>query len=413
MNVALFISRKLRLTPGEGRRTSTNVVIAVAGIACAVAVMLQSVGIVLGFKNAIRQKVSGFESAISIEPARNVSGDAMLPVSLTPTIRAAIAEAAPEARAYPAIRHAGILKTDTDFSGVMARSLPYDGDELRFVSEMLVGGELPSDSARQILISEPQAKRLKLEVGDKIYSYFFVNGALKARRYTISGLFRSNFGDYDNLAVYLPLSELQGICGLGDGEGLRLELSGIEEDEISPVSERLQQELNRAYAFGELPEPMVVDTRLRSGVMYYNWLGLLDTNVVVILILMGCVSGFTLISSVFILILERVRMIGQLKSLGADNRLIRRIFVLLGGRIVLIGLLIGNLLALGLLLTQQAWHYIPLDPEAYYLSYVPVEINWLQVALVDAGVVALSALLMLIPASTVARISPAKTMRFE
>ena len=147
--------------------------------------------------------------------------------------------------------------------------------------------------------------------------------------------------------------------------------------------------------------------------MYYNWLGLLDTNVVVILILMGCVSGFTLISSVFILILERVRMIGQLKSLGADNGLIRRIFVLLGGRIVLIGLLIGNLLALGLLLTQQAWHYIPLDPEAYYLSYVPVEINWLQVALVDAGVVAISALLMLIPASTVARISPAKTMRFE
>lgn len=413
MNVALFISRRLRLTPGGRRRPSTNVVIAVAGISCAVAVMLLSIGIVLGFKNAIREKVAGFEAAISIEPARNVSGEAMLPVALTPAISEAVGDAIPAASVAPAVRHAGILKTEDDFLGVVFRSLPSDSAGLRFVSDMVVSGTIPADTAREVLLSERQASRLRLSTGDKVYSYFLVNGALKARRYAVSGLFRSNFGDYDDLTAYLPLPESQGVCGLGAGNGLRLELQGIPEAEIKRSAERLQQALNKEYAFGRLREPMVVDTVSRSGAMYYNWLGLLDTNVVVILILMGCVSGFTLISSVFILILERVRMIGQLKSLGATDGLVRRVFILLGGRIVAIGLLTGNILALGFLLTQRMWHYLPLDPQAYYLSYVPVEISWLHVALLDLGVVAVSAGLMLIPAAVVARISPAKTMRFE
>lgn len=395
---------------------STNVAIAVAGIACAVAVMLLSIGIVLGFKNAIRQKVAGFEAPITIEPARNVSGDAMLPIGFSGPISSAIESSVPGYAVAPAVRHAGILKTDDDFLGAMMRSVPDAGlasETASFIAGMVVEGSLPADTARQLLISETQAAKLRLEVGDRVYAYFFVNGALKARRYTISGLFRSNFGEYDELTAYLPSKELRGICGLNEGEGLRLEITGVPEAEIKRSSERLQQALNKAYAFGELREPLVVDTVLRSGAMYYNWLGLLDTNVVVILILMGCVSGFTLVSAVFILILERVRMIGQLKSLGATDSLIRRVFILLGGRIVLAGLAIGDIIALGVLLTQRAWHYLPLNPQAYYLSYVPVEVSWWQVAALNLGVVVLSGLLMLIPAAVVARIAPSKTMRFE
>ncbi len=375
--------------------------------------MLLSVGIVLGFKNAIRHKVSGFEAAVSIEPARNVSGEAMSPVSVTPLVSAAVGNASPAAEAVPAIRHAGIIKTDDDFLGVVVRSLPSDRQGMAFLSDMVSEGAVPSDTSRQVLLSAPQAARLRLSVGDRVYAYFFVNGALKARRYTVGGLFSSNFGDYDDLVAYLPMPELQGICGLDDGQCLRIELSGIPDEDAKEVADRLQQEFNRAYAFGELQEPLVTDTVLRSGAMYYNWLGLLDTNVVVILILMGCVSGFTLISSVFILILERVRMIGQLKSLGATDGLIRRVFVLLGGRIVLWGLAIGNVAALALLLSQRAWRYIPLDPQAYYLSYVPVEICWWHVAALDMGVVVVAALLMLVPAAVISRIAPSKTMRFE
>lgn len=413
MNVALFLSRRLRLTPGDTNRPSTNVVIAVAGIACAAAVMLLSLSVVLGFKDAIRAKVAGFEAAVTVEPAANVSGDASRPIEIDGTVRQAIAETVPAAEASLSARHAGILKTDDDFLGVMFRDVPQTESGRRFVLDNIVSGALPADSARELLISEPRASKLRLAPGDKLFAYFFVDGALKARRYTISGTFRSNFGDYDDLVAYLPLAELQGVCGFTEGQGLRVELNGIKEDDVSRSAERLQQELNRAYAFGEIEEPMVVDTVLRSGAMYYNWLGLLDTNVVVILILMGCVSGFTLISSVFILILERVRMIGQLKSFGATDGLIRRVFILLGGRIVLIGLIAGNILALGALLCQQAWHIIPLDPQAYYLSYVPVRVSWCEVALLNLGVIAVSALLMLLPSAVIARISPAKTLRFE
>ncbi len=413
MNVALFLSRRLRLTPGENRRPSTNVVIAVAGIACATAVMLLSLCVVLGFKDAIRGKIAGFEPAITIEPASNVSGDAMRPVSIDSVINATVSAMVPDAAASLAARHAGILKTDDDFLGVMFRELPQSVLSREFVKENLVSGALPSDSSHQVLLSEPQATKLKIAIGDKVFAYFFVNGALKARRFVVSGLFRSNFGDYDELVAFLPVGELQGVCGLAHDQGSRIAVSGVPEAEISRAAERLQQAFNKSYAFGEIDEPLVVDTILRSGAMYYNWLGLLDTNIVVILILMGCVSGFTLISSVFILILERVRMIGQLKSLGATDRLIRRIFILLGGRIVLIGLIIGNAVALIALLCQQTWHLIPLDPQAYYLNYVPVRISWGQVGILNLCVIAASGILMSLPSAVIARISPAKTIRFE
>ncbi len=413
MNVAFFISRRLRLTPGDDRRVSTNVAIAVAGIACAVAVMLLSLGIVLGFKDAIKQKVAGFEPSLSIEPASNVRGDALMPVALSSSLSSAINDAVPGAKAYPAVRHAGILKTDTDFLGVVLRSLPGNQDGEDFLRSNLVDGTLSADSSLNVVLSSVQASKLELSVGDKVYAYFFVNDGLKARRFTVGGIFQSNFGDYDELVAYLPLQDLQSICGLQANEGLRLEIDGIPEGEIKSSSELLQRAVNKVYSNCEISEPLVVDTVLRAGAMYYNWLGLLDTNVVVILLLMGCVSGFTLMSSVFILILERVRLIGQLKSLGATDALIRHIFMLLGGRIVLIGLVIGNVIALGVLLSQQAWHYLPLDPKAYYLSYVPVTINWLHVGLLNLGVIVVSALVMLLPAAVVARISPAKTIRFE
>jgi lipoprotein-releasing system permease protein len=147
--------------------------------------------------------------------------------------------------------------------------------------------------------------------------------------------------------------------------------------------------------------------------MYFNWLALLDANVVVILIIMSLVSGFTLISCVFILILQRVRMIGVLKSLGATNRQIRRVFILLGLRVVGLGLVIGNCVGIALLSLQAYFHLLPLDPESYYLTYVPVLLDWRHVLLLNGCAVLLAGMLLLIPASLVSRISPAKTMHYE
>jgi lipoprotein-releasing system permease protein len=140
---------------------------------------------------------------------------------------------------------------------------------------------------------------------------------------------------------------------------------------------------------------------------------MLDTNIVVILILMGCVSGFMLISCVLILILERVKMIGQLKALGADNRQIRGIFIRLGARVTGIGLLVGNVLALALIAVQAHWHLLKLDPQSYYLSYVPIELTWQAWLLLNVGAAIFAFALMLLPTSLISRLSPVKVMRFE
>ena len=147
--------------------------------------------------------------------------------------------------------------------------------------------------------------------------------------------------------------------------------------------------------------------------MYFNWLDLLDTNVIVILALMGCVAGFTLISCLFIIILERVKTIGLLKALGATNTQVRHVFIHMAQRLVLRGMLIGNLLSISFLLLQQKYHLIPLNPEAYYLNHVPVEINWTHIILLNVAVIAIASLILILPSYLVSRISPAQTMRYE
>lgn len=159
--------------------------------------------------------------------------------------------------------------------------------------------------------------------------------------------------------------------------------------------------------------PWLISDIFDSAGMWLNWLELLNTNVVVILILMGAVGAFTLLSSLFILILERIRMIGILKSLGATNAQITRIFTLIACRIVALGLLIGNTLSLSIVWAQQHYHLMPLNPEAYYLDSVPVRIVWWQIAAVNAGVIIITAAIMLIPSRMIARLSPSSSMRFD
>ena len=147
--------------------------------------------------------------------------------------------------------------------------------------------------------------------------------------------------------------------------------------------------------------------------LYFNWLELLDTNVVVILILMALVSGFTLVSCLFILILERVNMIGTMKALGATNAQISHIFVNLAERLVAIGLIIGNIIGIGFLLLQSHFQFLTLDADAYYLNYVPVEINWWYILLLNFGIIIASYLMLLLPSQLVSKISPATAIRYE
>lgn len=415
MNVSEWISARLSLRGGR-QGSGAGIVIAVTGVALCVIVMEFTLAVVVGFKDGIRDKLLGFDAEISIEAVADASRGESVYVSDTEEIRQIIYETLAGAQVEKSIRTPGLLKTDSDFEGAMYIAPDPMGDQ-SFARGNLRRGEWPAwgaDSTRNdIVISQTMANALGLNPGDKVFSSYFVEGGVKIRRHRVAGIYESDFGDYDKTVVYASMAGLQSVLGIDSTECTRLDIRGIDPDHITDEALRLRSALVNAYAGGRLPGYLTVDTVERTGAMYFNWLALLDTNVAVVFVLMLCVAAFTLISCLFILILERVRMIGVLRALGMRSGAVRRIFILLTMRVVGIGMLIGNVIGLGSLLVQQYAHLIPLDPEMYYLSYVPVHINWWSMLLLNVGVAAAAWLILVVPSRMAASISPAESIKFD
>lgn len=417
MRFPLFMVRKVK--PGRaGRNSLTSATIAVVGVSIAVIVMELAIAVVLGFKQEIKNKVSGFDAQVTVSPY--ISGEIStindIYLSLNDTLGNVIESTVPGVKATLSLKQPGILKTDNDFAGVLFKG--YGANHgYEFEKSNIVEGCIPDysvdENKNKIVISRLTANSLKLGVGDKINTYFFTNENLRARKFEVAGIYDSKFSDYDRLIAYASLPVLQRVAGIDTLSGSAIELRGITPDSIVSVSDRLQQRLITATHARELSRFYEVNNITRSAAIYFNWLDLLDTNVVVILILMACVAGITLVSCLFIMILERVKMIGLLKALGATNAQIRRIFIYLAQRLVLRGVLIGNAIAIGVILLQAHYRIIPLDPDAYYLSYVPVEINPWDFLALNIGVIIVSVLILIIPSHIASNISPTQTMRYE
>ncbi len=419
MSFSSFISRRLSLRDGGRRFWPPAIIVAVGGVALSFMVMLLAIAVVTGFKAEISRKIMGFDAQIRVMPLASFYGDEDVAIALDGNLRQIIDSGLgdlPEGykpETVVSLRQAAMLKTDNDFMGVAFRSFG-DGYGWDFEWENLVEGSIPNDSLpRGIMISETMGDKLGLRPGDKVDAYFFVGETVRPRKFEITGIYRSNFGEYDNLVAYVAPSMISRMLKLSGHEGEAVEIRGLPADDIIPAAQRLQSVLSAAYAKGDIPQNMAVTSVYSSAAMYFNWLGMLDTNIVVILILMGCVSGLMLVSCVLILILQRVRMVGLLKSLGASNRQVGMIFVRLGVRVTLSGLLIGNAVALAMIGIQWRWHLLPLDPESYYLSFVPVELPFSSWAMLNSATAVMAFVIMLLPAAAVSRLSPVKVMRFE
>ena len=404
MNTSFWISRRLK--PGNG----AGPVIAIAGVALSLIIMEFTLAIVVGFKDGIRSRLMGFDAQITVCPA----DDKYLEAS--EALISSVRQRLPEADLRLSMRKSALLKTEDNFEGIVFLGQSPEGD-MSFERGNIVAGEWPDYQAdscdNKLVISTATAEALKLGLGDKVFSTFFVDGNVKMRRHTIAALYQSNFGEYDKNIAYASLRGLQNVSGTDRISGNRLDIRGLSLEDIAPAAERLQAGLISDAASGKLDEYYPVDTVLRTGALYFNWLSLLDTNVTVIFILMLCVAGLTLVSSLFILILERIRMIGVIRALGGSKPFVRQIFIDMAMRLVGRGMLIGNIAGIGLLLIQKYTHTVPLDPEMYYLNSVPVEINpWAFIAL-NAGVAFVAWLILILPARLASGIDPAKAVKFE
>ena len=415
MNYPLFLARRLSLSSG-GRKSSPAIKVAVTAVALSIAVMLAAISIVLGFKREIREKVVGFNSHITLYSVAQGEGDDNL-VSLTPSLTKLLNEQDYIADFSLEASIPAILKTPDNFKGVYLRSL--SGNQIRsFLKSNLEEGKLPStdlpeDSTKlQIVISRIAANQLNLKPGDKIDTYF-ISDDVRVRRLEVTGIFNSHFDSYDDIYLYGSLPLIQELGGINREQGTSIQVETDNFNRLEEYTARLQTTLNEALANGTVYRLYQTDNALRQGAGYFRWLTLLDTNVIVVLILMTFVACITLISGMLIIILDKKRFIGLLRSMGARRSKVRTVFVYLALRVAILGMVIGNGLMLALLYCQNRWHLIPLNPEAYYIDFVPVEFNWTLFGILNLGVAFIIYLSLILPSWFASGISPAETMRYE
>lgn len=413
MNYELYIARRLSLA-SSGKKSSPAIKVAVAAVALSVAVMLAAIAIVLGFKREIRDKVVGFNSHITLYAMPADSEDSNL-ITLTPTL-SAILESKDYITDYSLQASIpAILKTPDNFKGVYMKSL--SGESIRkFILANLEEGKIPdyskSGNEDKIAISRTAANQLGLKKGDKIDTYF-MSGTIRVRRLEIAAIFNSHFDNYDNIFIYGDMPLIQNLGEISPKQGTSLTITTADFSNVQEYSADLAQTLNEALASGLLYKYYKVDNAMNQGAGYFRWLSLLDTNVIVVLVLMTIVACATLISGMLIIILDKKRFIGLIRAMGARIKSVRRIFIFIAIRIAIAGLLIGNALMLLLLWLQDKYHFLPLDPDAYYIDFVPVEISWSAVITLNIATVIVIYLCLILPSWFAARISPAETMRYE
>lgn len=410
----LFIARRLYKSEQGSRSVSRPaVLIAQIGVALGLAVMLVTIAVSFGFKHEVREKAVGFSSHIHISNYESGQSYEALPVAADSALLGRLA-------AIPSVEHVqryaakpGVFRTDNDFIGYILKGVGEDYD-LSFYAQYLKEGVLPqfSDSVASgnILISRAIADKLQLGVGDKVDSYF-LQGTMRARRYTVAGIYETGFNEYDRLFVIADLKAVQALNRWEPDQVTGVEVALTDFSKVEDMNWELGTLLDRTedkYGNQYLVQSV---TDINPGL--FAWLDVLDMNVWLILALMIGVAGFTMISGLLILIIERTQFIGILKALGASNASVRKAFLYLAMLIIGKGMLWGNIVGLGLCAVQKFTGLIPLDPANYYLDRVPIEFNWLFILAVNVVMFVLSVLILIVPSHLISRIYPTKAMRFE
>lgn len=388
--------------------------IAMLGVTIGLAVMIVTVSVVLGFKHTIRDKVVGFGSHIQVQNVMSAGSTTPFSVCIGDSMMQVLQgiEGVKHVERYAMTQ--GILKTDDEFLGVMFKGVGQEY-ESHFLEQHLVEGELPqfSDSTTKypLVISKTMSDKLNLHAGDRVFAYFINKDDVRTRRFTISGIYETNMKRFDDIICLTDLYATRRLNSWEDDECSGVELLINDFDKLETVSDNVIDQVNRTE---DRMQNSFTSMNIRE--LYpqvFSWLELLDINVWIILALMVCVAGFTIISGLLIIILERTQMIGVLKALGARNKTIRHTFLWFAVFIIGQGLLWGNLLGIGIVLLQQYSGLITLDAQTYYVSEAPMELNIPLILLLNAATLVISIFVLVAPSYLVSRIHPAQSMRYE
>ncbi|MEM1136915.1 MAG: FtsX-like permease family protein [Bacteroidota bacterium] len=400
-----FIAGRLRQIKGNNF-SSLIAKIAIGSIAIGIAVMILAFAIFAGFKDNIQEKI--FSLAAHIQAKKWVDSNSYeeIPVSTKLFLykNALNIEGVKKIQVYS--RKACILKTETEVSGAVMKGIGVDFDSLRFMENLIEGSFIDLEKKKystDIVISKKISQRLQLSLEDKLVVYF-VQEPPRLRKMTVKGIYETGIEDFDDLVI---LGDIRLIQRLNNWDSTQVGGFEIFIDDFNKIDQTFDN------VWDEMDPELGISKVTDLYLQFFDWFIMLNRNVFVVLIVIMFVAGFNVISVTLIMITERTNMIGTLKALGSTNTQIRKVFIYNGSRLILKGLIIGNILAIGLGYLQRELKIVPLDPANYYMDAVPVMFNWQVILLINLGFVFLVALILMIPTYIIARFEPIKAIRFS
>lgn len=406
MNPEFFIARRL-IKRNTGNFSDPIIRIAIITVALGLIVMILSIAIIIGFKHEISSKVIGFGGHIQISNFDNNYSYEVIPIEHDPVLLRQLKD-------IPGVKHVqifgnkpGIIKTENDIQGVVLKGIGKDFDWDFFKEKMINGSILQvSDTAisNDILISKKLASLLKLETGNDVRMYFIIDDLIRARRFTIKGIYETGLEDFDKMFVLCDIGQIQKLNSWESNQVAGFEI-------LVNDLKNLDQVADEAYKF--IPYDANAQTIKEIYPQIFDWLKLQDMNVIIILTLMILVAIITMISALLILILERTNTIGLLKALGYKNWNIRKIFLIIASNIALKGIFWGNLIGLSLAFLQKYYGIIKLSQESYYVSVVPIQINFFYLLVLNLATLIITIMALVIPSVIISAISPVKAIRYE
>lgn len=398
--------------------------IAVATVAVSVAVMIIATAVIAGFRTEISERITAFTGHLRVTALDYGGGSESEPLPLSEAMNAGIA-AVPGVRSVaPYALKMGIVKTADATQGLMLKGVDA-GYDLTFFEGCLVEGSLPrlSDSVRHkdLLISAGVGRMLRLGVDDRVEMLFVEGDRPRRDRFRVCGLYSSGLGEMDDRFAITDMASVQrlaysgsvagenaGMAGSGYVTGYEIVLDGMER-----LGEA-QLAVEAAIApYDRGTPPMMVRTVVGEFPQLFDWLSTHDVNAAVIIAIMIVVALVAMTSALLIIVLERIRMIGVLKTMGMTDRSLRRIFVMRAATIVATGVVAGNVLGIGVAVAQQMGGFMTLDAEGYFLSRVPMVLDWWRIVALDVGTAVVIVAAMVLPTTIVGRIEPEKTVRFQ
>jgi lipoprotein-releasing system permease protein len=405
MNFPYFISQRIQNTKTSSF-SGTVTKIGVGSIAVGLAVMILAFAILFGYKDAIHQKLFSLTGHISVTKFSSNESNEDYPITTQTDLFKRSKNVSEISHLQTVINKSGILKTRQDILGVIMKGISKDFDFERFRPNIVEGEQIDlrdSVSSKDILISRIIANKLQLKVGDSPIIYF-LNAPDRPRKLNVKGIYETGLEEFDKNLIVGDIRLLQRINGWGADSVGSYEIYVKNFEQLGATAKLVQDKLQPDMKLEKI-------TNTFGGL--FDWLNMMDRNIVIFLTLILFVASFNMISILLVLMLERTPMIGVLKALGGNDWQIRKIFLWSGFQMIFKGLIYGNILGIGICLLQKNYKIIPLDPASYYINTVPITLNWGLILLLNLATASLVVLVLVIPTFVITRIEPVKAIIFR